>query len=113
MGQMQLQQEQASKETFKQHLLKKASDTTGDNISDLRHSSNAETKTNRINNMLRPTVTQGIGEGNVNETTNFNIGEESGEEHRASPADPHCFIGEESRASPVDITHGVKVEELT
>ena len=44
--------------------------------------------------MLRPTVTQGIGEGNVNETTHF-------------------YIGEESRASPVDTTHDAKVEEFT
>ena len=63
--------------------------------------------------MLRLTVTQGIGEGNVNETTHFNIGEENEEENSASPADPHFFIGEESRASPVDTTHDVKVEGLT
>ena len=63
--------------------------------------------------MLRPTVTQGIGEGNVNETTNLYIGEENTEENRASPADPHFSVGEESRASPVDTTHDVKVEELT
>ena len=110
---MQLHQEHAIKETFKERLIKKASDTTGGNISDLRHSSNAETQINRINNMLRPTVTQGIGEGNVNETTHFNIGEENEEENNASPADPHFFIGEESRTSPVDTTHDVKVEELT
>ena len=48
---MQLQQEPAIKQTS----LKKASGTTGVNISDLRHSSNAETQTNRINSMLRPT----------------------------------------------------------
>ena len=41
--QMHLQQEQAIKQTFKEHLFKKASDTTGVNIYDLRHSSNAET----------------------------------------------------------------------
>ena len=45
MRQMQLQQEQAVKETFKEHLSKQASDTTGVNISDLRQSSNAETQT--------------------------------------------------------------------
>ena len=55
MRQMQLQQENASKEAFEEHLLKQASDTTGVNISDLRHSSNAVAQTNRINNMLRPT----------------------------------------------------------
>ena len=41
--QMQLQREQASKETCKDHLLKQASDATGVNISDLRQSPNAET----------------------------------------------------------------------
>ena len=37
--------------------------------------------------MLRPTVTQGIGEGNVNETTNSY----TGKENRASPSDPHLL----------------------
>ena len=66
MRQMQSQQENTIKETFTEHLSKKASDTTGVNISDLRHSSNAEAHTNRINNMHRPTnfrdvfVQQGI-----------------------------------------------------
>ena len=55
MRQMQLKQEQAIKETFKQYLLKQASDATGVNISDLRQSSNAETRHNRISTMLRPT----------------------------------------------------------
>ena len=55
MRQMQLQQEQAVKGTLKEHLLKQASDVTGVNISDLRHPPDAETQTNRINNMLRPT----------------------------------------------------------
>ena len=55
MGQMQLQQEQAIKETFKEHLLKQASDATGVNISVLRQPPNAETQINRINTMLRPT----------------------------------------------------------
>ena len=105
MRQMQLQQEQAIKETLRQHLLNKASDTTGVNISDLRHSPNAKTQTNRINNTLRLTVTQGIGEGNVNETTHCYIGEESEEENGASPADPHSSVGEESRASPADTTY--------
>ena len=63
--------------------------------------------------MFRPTVTQGIGEGNANETTHFYIGEENEEENKASPADSHFFIGEESRASPADTTHDVKVEEFT
>ena len=57
MRQIQLQQQERKQRNIfkKKHLLKQASDTTGVNISDLRHSSNAETQTNRINNMLRPT----------------------------------------------------------
>ena len=51
---MQLQQEQAMKESLKDHLLKQASQETGVNISDLRTPSNAETQNIRINNMLRP-----------------------------------------------------------
>ena len=63
--------------------------------------------------MLRPTVTQGIGEGNVNETNHFYVGEEDEEENRASPADPHFFISEESRASPADTNHDDKLEHFT
>ena len=63
MRQMQLQQEQAIKETFEYHLLKQASDATGVNIPDLRQSSNPETQTNRSNIMLRTT---GAGDNNVN-----------------------------------------------
>ena len=55
MRQMQLQQAQAIKRTFKEHLLKQASDTTGVYIFGSRHSSNAVAQTYRINNMLRPT----------------------------------------------------------
>ena len=65
MRQLQLQRGQAIKETFKKtHLLKQASDATGVNTSGLRHSSNAEARTNRINTMLRPT--QFTDESSVN-----------------------------------------------
>ena len=110
---MDQQRQMHIKEPVKENLLKHTAATKRVNVSALRNSSNVETQTNRINNMLRPTVTQGIGEGNVNETTHFCIGEENEKENRASPADPHVFIGEESRASPADTTHDVKVEEFT
>ena len=71
MRQMQLQQEQASKETCKDQLLKQASDATGVNKYDLRQSSNAETQTNRINSMLRNT---GAGDNNVNGTPTSDTG---------------------------------------
>ena len=37
MRQMQLQQEQASKQAFKEHLLKQIAFNTGSNLSDLRN----------------------------------------------------------------------------
>ena len=43
MRQMQLQQDQAIKQTLKEHIVKQASDTTGVHIPDLRQSSHAET----------------------------------------------------------------------
>ena len=42
-------------EPIKESILKQAAITKRIDISNLRHSPNAETKTNRINNMLRPT----------------------------------------------------------
>ena len=63
MGVMQLQPEQAMKESLKDHLLKQISQATGVNISDLRTPSNAETQNIRINNMLRNT---GTGDNDVN-----------------------------------------------
>ena len=54
MHMMHIQQEQAIKETSKEHLLKQASDATGVKISDLRLSPKAETQTSRVNTMLRP-----------------------------------------------------------
>ena len=46
---MQIQQEQASKEAFKESLLKQIAVNTGANLSDLRTNSNAETQTERVN----------------------------------------------------------------
>merc|ERR1711966_130760 len=100
MRAMQLQEEQAMKESLKDHLLKQSSQETGVNISDLRIPSEAKKRNIRINNMLRttgtgdndvngrptadsgfgnndvngiPTADSGIGEGNVNTTQYFNI----------------------------------------
>ena len=56
---------------MKQHLLKQASDAV--NISGLRHSSNAETQTNRINTMLR-TTGSGINDVNGMPTSSFGTG---------------------------------------
>ena len=52
MRQMQIQQEQASKEAFKESLLKQIAVNTGANLSDLRTNSNSETQTERVTQML-------------------------------------------------------------
>merc|ERR1711966_123002 len=63
MRAMQLQEEQAMKESLKDHLLKQTSQETGVNISDLRTPSDAKKRNIRINNMLRTT---GTGDNDVN-----------------------------------------------
>ena len=96
----------------------------GANSSDIRNQHEAETQTNRINNMPRPTnfrdvfVQQSTKPSTPSQSTEesseiFHQEPQNEEENKASPADPHVFIGEESRASPVDTTYEVKVEELT
>ena len=98
---MQSQQEQAMKESLKDHFLKQASQATGVNISGLRTPSSAEAQNIRINNMLRntrtggnnvngiptadsgfgnndvngrPTADSGFGDGNVNGRPTSNTG---------------------------------------
>ena len=56
MRQMQIQQEQASKEAFKSSLLKHIAVNTGASLSDLRTNSKAETQTERITQMLHTGV---------------------------------------------------------
>ena len=56
MRQMQIQQEQASKEAFKESLLKQIAVKTGSNLSDLMATSNAETQTERVAQMLHTGV---------------------------------------------------------
>ena len=52
--QMQLQQEQASKQAFKEHLLKQIAMNTGSNLSDLRNQSEADLRTERVNQARNP-----------------------------------------------------------
>ena len=54
MRQMQLQQEQASKQAFKESLLKHVAINTGSNLSDLRNQNEADLRTERINQALNP-----------------------------------------------------------
>ena len=52
--QMQLQQEQASKQAFKENLLQQIAISTGPNLSDLGNQSDADLRTERINQALNP-----------------------------------------------------------
>ena len=54
MRAMEKQQEMASKEAFKESLLKQIAINTGSNLSDLRSEHDQETRTERINNAIRP-----------------------------------------------------------
>ena len=54
MAQMEKQQEMASKQAFKESLLKQIAINTGSNLSDLRSEHDQETRTERINNAIRP-----------------------------------------------------------
>ena len=54
MGQMQLQQEQASKQAFNEHLLQHIAISTGSDLSDLRNKSEADLRTERVNQALNP-----------------------------------------------------------
>ena len=56
MRQMQLQQEQASKQAFGEHLLKHFAINTGSNLSDLENQHEAGSKTERVNQALSPTT---------------------------------------------------------
>ena len=54
MRQMQLQQEQASKQAFKKRLSKKVAINTGSNLSDTRNHNEADLRTERVNQALNP-----------------------------------------------------------
>ena len=56
MTQMERQQELASKEAFKESLLKQIAINTGSNVSDLRSDSHQENRTERINNAIRQSL---------------------------------------------------------
>ena len=54
MMEMEKQQEMASKQAFKESLLKQIAINTGANLSDLRNEHDQETRTERVNNAIRP-----------------------------------------------------------
>ena len=53
---MEKQQETASKESYKEHLLKEIAKNTGTNIHDLRNDSHQELRTERVNQALNPNL---------------------------------------------------------
>jgi len=60
MREMQRQQEMASKEAYKEHLLKQIAINSGAKLSDLKNGANAETQTDKVERMLRNTGTNTI-----------------------------------------------------
>ena len=52
--QMQLQQEQASKQAFKDSLLKQIAINTGSDLSDMRNQNEADLRTERVTQALNP-----------------------------------------------------------
>ena len=54
MRQMKLQQEQASKQAFKESLLTQVAINTGSNLSDLRNQNEADLRTERVNEATNP-----------------------------------------------------------
>ena len=71
MRQMERQQEIASKEAYKEHLLKQIAKNTGANIHDLRNDSHKEMRRGRVNSALYFDISQGDGDmGDDMEVTN-------------------------------------------
>ena len=62
MGAMERQQEQASKEPFKEHLLKQIAKHTGANIHDLRNHSHQELLAERVETALHFDIARGDGD---------------------------------------------------
>ena len=54
MRTMERQQEMASKESYKEHILKQIATNAGANIHDLRNDSHQELRTDRVNQALNP-----------------------------------------------------------
>ena len=77
MRQMERQQEMASKEPHKEHILKEIAKNTGANIHDLRNDSHQEMRTERTNNAVYFNMAQGdddIGDDrDVTQTTDSGV----------------------------------------
>ena len=73
MRQMEKQQEMASKDSYKEHLLKEIAKNTGANIHDLRNDSHQEMRRARVNSALYFDMSQGDGDmGDDMEVTQTN-----------------------------------------
>ena len=85
MRQMEKQQELASKESYKEHLLKEIAKNTGANIHDLRNHSHQEMRRARVNSALYFDMSQGDGDmGDDMEVTQTN---ESGVQAQAQTSE--------------------------
>ena len=85
MRQMQIQQENASKELFKESLLKQIAVNTGANLSDLRTDSNAKSQTER--------VTRAIGKGygtDPTKTETYDMSQNDDDDDFDTPATSDC-----------------------
>ena len=93
---MEKQQGIASKEAYKEHLLKEIANNTGANFHDLRQSSNAEAQTGRAETMLKPLgVDQGV---NTSQPTRTSTGTETYDNPRKSQGaqtDREHYIGDD------------------
>ena len=66
---MERQQEQASKESYKEHILKEIAKNTGANIHDFRNASHQELRAERIENALHFDISQGDHDVGMTQTT--------------------------------------------
>ena len=125
MRAMQLQEEQAMKESLKDHLLKQTSQETGVNISDLRIPSEAKKRNIRINNMLRttgtgdndvngrPTADSGFGNNDVNGIPTADSGFGEGNVNGRPTADSGFGEGNVNTTQYFNISDGVDTSAAT
>ena len=70
---MERQQEQASKESYKEHVLKEIAKSTGANFHDLRNDSHQEMRTERVENALHFDIPQDDDDVGMTHTTSSGV----------------------------------------
>merc|ERR1711966_538762 len=125
MRAMQLQEEQAMKESLKDHLLKQSSQETGVNMGDFRIPSEAKKRNIRINNMLRttgtggndvngrPTADSGFGNNDVNGIPTADSGFGEGNVKGRPTADSGFGEGNVNTTQYFNISDGVDTSAAT